>query len=60
MGYDLEPLVTLETKRWFLERAEREGWLLVFEHEPGRGVGRVRREEKGYVFLPLDTPVGLP
>ena len=33
MGYDLEPLVTLETKRRILERAMKEGWLVVFEHD---------------------------
>lgn len=55
MGYDLEPLVTLETKRHFLAHAEAEGWLLVFEHEPGPGVGYLIREEKGLGFRPLDT-----
>ncbi|HET7039139.1 MAG TPA: MBL fold metallo-hydrolase, partial [Gemmatimonadales bacterium] len=60
MGYDLEPLVTLETKRAFLPRAAAEGWVLIFEHEPGAGVGRVRREDKGYAFTPLDTPPGGP
>lgn len=34
MGYDVEPLRTLETKRWLLGRAREEGWLLVFEHDP--------------------------
>ncbi len=34
MGYDVEPLITLETKRLLLPRAEEEGWLLVFEHDP--------------------------
>jgi hypothetical protein len=33
MGYDLEPLVTLATKRRILPEAAREGWLLVFEHD---------------------------
>jgi glyoxylase-like metal-dependent hydrolase (beta-lactamase superfamily II) len=33
MGYDLEPLVTLATKRRILPQAAREGWLLVFEHD---------------------------
>ena len=33
MGYDVEPLVTLETKRRVLTRASKEGWLLVFEHD---------------------------
>ena len=58
MGYDLEPLVTLETKRHFLARAEAEGWLLIFEHEPGPGVGHLVREAKGLGFRPLDTGPG--
>jgi glyoxylase-like metal-dependent hydrolase (beta-lactamase superfamily II) len=33
MGYDLEPLVTLETKRRMLPVAAREGWVLLFEHD---------------------------
>ncbi len=33
MGYDLEPLVTLESKRGLWERACEEEWLLVFEHD---------------------------
>jgi glyoxylase-like metal-dependent hydrolase (beta-lactamase superfamily II) len=55
MGYDLEPLRTLESKRWLLERAAAEGWVLVFEHEPGAAVGTVEKEDKGYGFRPLDT-----
>ncbi|HWP36223.1 MAG TPA: MBL fold metallo-hydrolase [Gemmatimonadales bacterium] len=55
MGYDLEPLVTLETKRGILARAEAEGWLLVFEHDPVVPVGRVVREGKSYACAPLDT-----
>lgn len=34
MGYDVEPLVTLETKRELLARAREEEWLLIFEHDP--------------------------
>ena len=34
MGYDVEPLVTLESKRTWIGRAAREGWLLGFEHDP--------------------------
>jgi len=55
MGYDLEPLVTLETKRRFLARAEAEGWLLILEHEPGPAIGHAQLGEKGYQFKPLDT-----
>lgn len=48
MGYDLEPLVTLETKRRVLGRAAREGWRLVFEHDPRVACARaVPREDGG-------------
>ena len=33
MGYDLEPLVTLETKRALWQRARDAQWLLVLEHD---------------------------
>jgi hypothetical protein len=60
MGYDLEPLRTLESKRRVLERAAADAWVLVFEHEPGSAVGRVEKEERGYAFRPLDTPPARP
>jgi glyoxylase-like metal-dependent hydrolase (beta-lactamase superfamily II) len=41
MGYDLEPLVTLETKRELLGRAKDEDWLLIFEHDPTTPWGRL-------------------
>ncbi|HVH09467.1 MAG TPA: MBL fold metallo-hydrolase [Gemmatimonadales bacterium] len=48
MGYDLEPLVTLESKRRLYARAEAEGWLLLFEHDPAVIAGRLGREGKGF------------
>src|SRR5438067_6606296 len=47
MGYDLQPLVTLESKRQLYRRAEAEGWLLVFEHDAAVVAGRLGREGKG-------------
>jgi hypothetical protein len=41
MGYDLEPLVTLESKRALWERAREDEWLLVFEHDPVVPWGRL-------------------
>jgi len=41
MGYDLEPLVTLETKRGLWKRALEEDWLLIFEHDPRTPWGRL-------------------
>jgi glyoxylase-like metal-dependent hydrolase (beta-lactamase superfamily II) len=48
MGYDLEPLVTLETRRRIYQRAEAEGWLLVFEHDPTIVSGRLGHDGKGF------------
>lgn len=48
MGYDVEPLVTLESKRRLYQRAEAEGWLLVFEHDPVTAAGRLARDGKGF------------
>jgi glyoxylase-like metal-dependent hydrolase (beta-lactamase superfamily II) len=44
MGYDLEPLVTLESKRGLWSRALEEDWLLVFEHDPRVPWGRLDPE----------------
>lgn len=55
MGYDLEPLVTLETRRRLYGRAEAEGWRLCFEHDPAVASGRLVREGKGFGLV--DTVV---
>jgi glyoxylase-like metal-dependent hydrolase (beta-lactamase superfamily II) len=47
MGYDLEPLVTLETKRGLWARALEEDWLLVFEHDPYVPWGRLDPDADG-------------
>ena len=51
MGYDLFPIQTLETKRWVLDRAFEEKWLLLFEHDPVVQAGYVRRDDEGKYFL---------
>lgn len=52
MGYDVEPLVTLETKRRIFRQAEDEGWLLIFEHDATVPWGHVAHDGKGYRFKP--------
>jgi glyoxylase-like metal-dependent hydrolase (beta-lactamase superfamily II) len=47
MGYDLEPLVSLETKRALWRRARDEDWLLVFEHDAHTPWGRLDAEARG-------------
>jgi glyoxylase-like metal-dependent hydrolase (beta-lactamase superfamily II) len=50
MGYDVEPLVTLETKRRILKQALDEKWLLIFEHDATVPWGRVQHDGKSYVL----------
>ncbi len=48
MGYDVEPLVTLETKRRILKRAVDERWLVVFEHDPKNAWSRLGYDGRTY------------
>jgi glyoxylase-like metal-dependent hydrolase (beta-lactamase superfamily II) len=48
MGYDVEPLVTLETKRRVLTQAVAEEWLLVFEHDAKTAWSTIVRDGKGF------------
>ena len=50
MGYDVEPLVTLESKRSLLGRAASEGWLAIFEHDAATAWGRVRHDGKVFAL----------
>ena len=47
MGYDLEPLRTLESKRRMLEDAVRGAWRIVFEHDPAIATAVPVTEGKG-------------
>jgi glyoxylase-like metal-dependent hydrolase (beta-lactamase superfamily II) len=53
MGYDLEPLVTLESKRQLLGRAVAEGWTMIFEHDPEVALGRITQDQKSYACEPI-------
>ena len=52
MGYDVEPLVTLESKRGLLKRVEQEDWTVVFEHDAVVPWGRVQFDGKAYSLRP--------
>lgn len=49
MGYDLEPLTTLDEKKKFLSRIVKENWLLFFEHDAFTETARVHSTERGYM-----------
>jgi glyoxylase-like metal-dependent hydrolase (beta-lactamase superfamily II) len=53
MGYDVEPLVTLESKRALLRRAVDERWLLVSTHDPATPWGYVEADAKGVALRPV-------
>ncbi|MFN3650333.1 MAG: MBL fold metallo-hydrolase [Armatimonadota bacterium] len=44
MAYDLAPYETLQVKAELLEQAAREGWLVIFDHEPVQKAVRLRLE----------------
>lgn len=50
MGYDVEPLRTLESKRALLRDAADDNWLLIFEHDAYHSWGSVARDTKGYAY----------
>jgi glyoxylase-like metal-dependent hydrolase (beta-lactamase superfamily II) len=49
MGYDVEPLVSLETKRRLWREAVEEEWTVMFEHDSVNAWGRIVADGKGYV-----------
>lgn len=48
MGYDVEPLRTLESKRRVWAEASDERWTVVFEHDSMNAFGRIVSDGKGY------------
>jgi glyoxylase-like metal-dependent hydrolase (beta-lactamase superfamily II) len=48
MGYDVEPLVTLESKRRILARAIDQQWLMIFEHDATNAWSRIAHDGKSF------------
>jgi glyoxylase-like metal-dependent hydrolase (beta-lactamase superfamily II) len=49
MGYDLQPLVTLEEKKKYLKIALQENWKLFFCHDPEIAIATVKKFGEGYI-----------
>ncbi len=49
MGYDLQPLVTVEEKKKYLKLAADENWKLYFGHDPNFAIATVKYSDKGIV-----------
>ena len=48
MGYDLQPLLTIEEKKHYLPRAAEEEWFVYFSHDPDIPCGLIGPGRKGY------------
>ncbi len=57
MGYDVEPIRTLNSKRALYQRGIAEGWRVVFEHDAETVGGRLEEGERG---VALGEPVAAP
>ena len=53
-AYDEFPLASLDYRRQLLERAARERWLLIFQHDLGQLCGTVTAGPRGYQFTPSE------
>ena len=53
MGYDLYPMTTLENKKKWIPQAAREGWLVIFGHEPKILPAYLREKDGKYVLEPV-------
>lgn len=51
MGYDVEPLITLESKRKLVTQAARENWLLIFEHDASVAWGHISGDGRSVASL---------
>jgi glyoxylase-like metal-dependent hydrolase (beta-lactamase superfamily II) len=49
MGYDLQPLVTLEEKKKYLKMALEKNWKLFFGHDPEIAFATVKKFGEGYI-----------
>ena len=49
MGYDLQPMITVNEKKKYLELAAEENWHIYFGHDPEFALATVKHSEKGIV-----------
>ncbi len=54
MGYDLDPLATLESKKRILPEAVREDWLVVFEHDRVTPLAVLREDDGKIAARPVE------
>jgi glyoxylase-like metal-dependent hydrolase (beta-lactamase superfamily II) len=53
MAYDLYPLTTLETKRNWLSEIVRNGWIVVFGHDPDHAAATLHERDGKVEYEPV-------
>ena len=48
MGYDINPMITIEEKKIHLANAVDENWELVFGHDPNYVCATIQKTERGF------------
>lgn len=54
MAYDLYPLQTLETKRKWIQHIVKDGWIVIFGHDPDIPAARLHERENKIEFEPIN------
>ncbi len=50
MGYDINPLVTMQEKENLLCQASENDWIVFFDHDPIYDCVTIQKTEKGFVL----------
>ncbi|WKZ68696.1 MAG: MBL fold metallo-hydrolase [Melioribacteraceae bacterium] len=53
MGYDIQPLKTIDEKKKYLSLAVEEDWKLIFGHDPNIAMATVQKTDKGFTHKEL-------
>ncbi len=48
MGYDINPMITIEEKKKYLTKAIDEDWKIIFGHDPENICASITKTEKGF------------
>ncbi len=49
MGYDINPLISIEEKRMYLNLADTQEWKILFEHDPEYVGATIKRTNTGFI-----------
>ena len=50
MGYDINPLITMQEKEKLLSQASENEWIIFFDHDPIYDCATIQQTEKGFVL----------